>query len=619
MARARSILLTALVGLGALAGCFGSDAPGAEGEGSGAGVAWPRCEHPWPCGDGSEWPPGLVGPFEVLPAEPLRLESHDGTVLAGHVWRPDLPEGVRAPVVVFSSPYFGQARDVAAGDPDDDPSTSYAPRMEGFLGAFPKNGFALLLVSVRGTGESGGCFGWGGRDEQLDHALLVDWAASQPWSNGRVGFWGISYMGTTPWEAAILAPEGLKAVWAGGIITDWYLNGYTPQGLSGNGYAEFSLTRFVGLGLAPPTDVPIQRYPEWAPRAPERVCPGTPDAFLRHAGTTYADDRKAAWFEERRYVDRFADVTAAIHVPHGLQDNGAHRFQEDVIWHALPNAPKWFLLGQWGHTIDFDDQLRRYPHGADDWDLTLAWFAFWLKGVGEPPRVGTVDYQATGGAWREAAAWPPPEARDETLFLGEGVLAAEPQEGAWSFLAAPAGGGTRLVAAQPARDERGCAPEADAAGTHLVFVSEPAAGPVLVAGNPYALLSLASDRPGGGFRVELVSFPGGSPCEDPSQVQVVARGGVDLRFHDGSLAGRDFPTGSVVPVRVDLWNAAHDVPPGHRLALVLQPAHEETQPWSPTLTLHGGSHLVLPVVEGTLGGSEPPSPPPPRPFAPAQG
>lgn len=600
-----------------LAGCASPTSPDEEGE---RPIAFTPCEHPWPCADGSEWPPDLAGPFEVLPPEELRLESHDGTIIAGHVWRPDVPEGVRVPVIIFASPYFSQPQFIT-DDLDFEESTSYAGRFQegSMLTNFTSRGYALLLVSVRGTGESGGCFGWGGLDEQLDQIATVEWAATQQWSNGRVGYWGISYMGTTSWEAAIHAPEALKAVWAGGIITDWYLNGYSVQGLSGNGYSEFSLGRFVEEGLAPPVpgeSYPTERIPSTAPRTLERACPGTPDAFLRHTGTIYVDERKPEWFGERRYVDRFADVTAAVMVTQGLQDNSAHRFQEDIIWNALPNAPKWFLQGQWGHTVDFDEALTTYPHGTDDWTLTFEFFDFWLKGLGDPPRLGKADYQTTSGTWRESSAWPPSEARDEALYLGDGALATTAQEGAWSFLASPASGGSRFHGAVEAfDDERGCGPEATR-GTILLFVSEPVRA-ATIAGNPFALLTIESDRQGGGFNAELISFAGDSPCADPSSVRVVAAGGVDLRFHDGVMVGHDFPTGTKVDVRVDLWNTAHDIEEGERLALVLQPPLEETQPWTPTITVHGGSHLVLPVVEGTLGGGAPPlAEYPARPFTP---
>lgn len=608
--RLRVVALLLLFGSLPLAGCV-DPAGGVDDER--APAPWTPCAHPWPCADGSEWPRDLAGPFELLPPEPLSLASHDGTILAGHVWRPQLPEGAKAPVVIYSSPYFGMRPNLLVGGIDAAPSTSWPGWSEALFSNFTRAGFAVLLVSVRGTGESGGCLEWGGLDEQLDQVALVEWAASQPWSNGRVGFWGISYMGTTSLEAAIHQPPALKAIWAGGIISDWYLQGYSPQGLSGNGYAEFTLTRGAGIGLLPPTNLPAERQPEALARHPERVCPGTPDAFTRQGATTYADDRKPAWFEERRYVRHFSNVTAALLVPHGLQDNGGHRFQEDAIWDALPNAPKWFLLGQWGHTINFDEQLASYPHGSDGWVLTLRFFDFWLKGLGEPPRVGVVDYQTSTGAWRESAAWPPAEAREEALFLSGSALEIAPGSGSESFLASAAGGGTRPVRESPVIDEeRGCGPEATR-GTMLVFVSDPLPRATL-AGNPYALLDLEADRPGGGFNVELLAFAGASPCDDPASVRLVAHGGVDLRFHDGARVGSDFPTGTRVPVRVDLWSLAHEIEEGHRLALALQPPLEETQPWSPTVTVHATSHVVLPLVDGTLGASPPPVAPPPSPL-----
>ena len=102
-----------------------------------------------------------------------------------------LPPGVKAPVVLISSPYFGQT--TASGDVDD----YFAPRW------LVDHGYAGAAVSLRGTGNSGGCLDFFGTSEQRDQALLVEWLAAKPWSNGRVAMYGLSYMGTTPWEAAI--------------------------------------------------------------------------------------------------------------------------------------------------------------------------------------------------------------------------------------------------------------------------------------------------------------------------------------------------------------------------------------------------------------------------------
>ncbi len=610
----RNLGALATLAIVVVAGCFGPSEPAGDETGSAADAEWPRCEHPWPCADGSEWPLNLTGPFAVLEPEDVRITSHDGIVLHGTVWRPALPDDVVAPVVVYSSPYFSQNRNnnpVNGGSG----STSNPSQMElDHLRQFPENGFALLLVSVRGTGESGGCLGWSSPDEQKDHGVIVDWAAEQPWSNGRVGFWGISYMGTTPWEAAIQGRESLKAIWAAGVITDWYLQGYDIQGRALEGYNAFTLDRYLGIGTPNwPLGVPSSRMGDYATAATTRACPDTPRHVTRQAATQYTDDRYPTWFTERRLVDHFADVTAAVLVPHGQRDNSGHRFQEDIIWDALPNAPKWFILGQWGHTIDFTEQFKNYTYASDQVNLTQAWFDFWLKGVGEAPRVGKVDYQDTSGVWHETSRWPP-SANDVALHLGAGGLGTD-ASGTGSFRAASATTNSEpLDDLVPGDQDFACGP-ADDRETVLAYVSEPMTG--TVAGNPYAILELESTMRGGDFRFELWATPNDDLCTDADVNRFLSRGGVDLRFHEGGYTGTDFPTDTPTTVRVDLYSMAaalHE----ERLVVVLKPSVEPTaQPWNPTITIHGASQIVLPFVEGTAGGVAP-NEAPPRPFMPPQ-
>src|SRR5688500_15348641 len=80
----------------------------------GAGAAppaFPRGVHPYPRGD--EWPAGLTGPFARQAPFRVRVPSHDGVELEGWIQLPVLPAGVRAPVVLVSSPYFGQTVETA--------------------------------------------------------------------------------------------------------------------------------------------------------------------------------------------------------------------------------------------------------------------------------------------------------------------------------------------------------------------------------------------------------------------------------------------------------------------------------------------------------------------------
>ncbi|MGV2481351.1 UNVERIFIED_CONTAM: CocE/NonD family hydrolase, partial [Salmonella enterica subsp. enterica serovar Weltevreden] len=60
-----------------------------------------------------------------------------------------------------------------------------------------RHGYAHLSVDVRGTGLSGGDWEAFSEREQQDYREIMDWIVAQPWSNGRVGTWGASFMGIT--------------------------------------------------------------------------------------------------------------------------------------------------------------------------------------------------------------------------------------------------------------------------------------------------------------------------------------------------------------------------------------------------------------------------------------
>ena len=598
----------------ALAGCAVPGVP--EGEGDGTVASWPRCEHPWPCGDGSEWPAGLEGPFDILPPEPVRVASFDGVELDGAVWLPQLPEGVRAPVVLKSTPYLGTCpwqnlRGALDGEvPACYGSADSEARLDGDnFRALLEAGYAVAIFAVRGTGASGGCHDLWGDDEQRDQAALVAWAAAQPWSNGRVAMTGLSYPGTTPWEAAVQSPPGLKAILVGGIITDVYLSLSTPQGAVEDGYDLFQVSTAAANSLQPPHVGGADMLARWAPVAKDRLCPETAAIMTVNTQTGRADERPEAWFAERRFADRLGDVTAAVLVAHGLLDDNFHRYQEDTIWHRLP-GPKWFVLGQWGHTYDFAEQMAGNPHAASWLDLQRAWLDFWLKGLGEPPRMGAVDYQDASMAWREATAWPPPDAREEVLHLAGDALSPEPGGGARSFSAAPQGS---CAASQTCGAVNTLCPSVSPVPPSVVYAVE-ATTAATVAGNPFLLLDVESDQAGGTFAVDLYRIPKGAPCEDAIGL---SNGGVDLRFHEGNFRAEPFPTGTRTPVRVDLYNVAVRLEPGDRLALVVRnPGDRDTREHAPTITVHGASHVVLPLVEGTLGGAPPTLTYPPRPFAP---
>jgi putative CocE/NonD family hydrolase len=78
---------------------------------------------------------------------------------------------------------------------------------------FAEHGYANLLVDFRGLGSSDGVV-WKAMDprEADDGAEMVEWAARQPWCDGNVGMWGMSYGGITSFKTSAIQPLHLTAI-----------------------------------------------------------------------------------------------------------------------------------------------------------------------------------------------------------------------------------------------------------------------------------------------------------------------------------------------------------------------------------------------------------------------
>ncbi|HUR25093.1 MAG TPA: CocE/NonD family hydrolase [Candidatus Thermoplasmatota archaeon] len=625
MAHSRaSPLVALLLSVGLMAGCFGNegDAGGAKGEGA---VPTPGV-HPWPAADGSEWPvvggAALAGPFQKLPTERAFVTAPDGTEINVFVIRPDLPEGVRAPSILWSSPYWGTTQEAG-----DDPAL-WDNSWEGEavpVDLLVENGFAVGIMNLRGSGLSGGCFTLFGPEDWDDTAMVVDWLGEQTWSNGRVGLMGLSYHGTTPWQAAVRNPEHLKTIVTAGMINNVYTFFHTPNGAALAAGPAFG-TLIPGVVATVPRMEPGQRIAgEWAPRIPERACPGTIPVLTSLYADSYADVRDETFWGDRRIIRDMPGITASVFLTMGLRDlfSSGHAQEDDPVWGVLPAAlPKRMIEGQWGHMFpNFDES---WTDTREDWNTgdVLPWLDFWLKGVGDgAPGLGTVQYQDDSLGWHDSTAWPPVEAHMEALHLCGGTLSGSACTGPQgSFVSAvPDGDNVLGVPTEPTVcPSSNPAAQAVAGQSALVFMTEPLAQETLVAGNPFALLEIESDLPGGLVSFYSYEVPGDGSCGDG--LRAMGFGAADLRFYEGNYVGRDFPLRTPTPVRIEHTNLVEHIAKGNRLALVVsygRPDQFEAAPFAPRITIHGGSHILWPVVEGSLGGGSPPiADYPPRPFVP---
>lgn len=617
-----------------------------------------RCNDPYPCG--GEWPADLTGPFELAGMRNVQVPAHDGVLLDGWIASPAVPDGVRTPTILVTSPYFdtiyvggpavfrGPAsplvtpavgRDVlppsltGAGWWEDGPMSA-SVHTHGI--GFPpirliRRGYTLAYFSVRGTGSSGGCFEFGGAREQRDQKTLVEWLAAQPWSNGRVGISGLSYMSWTAWQAAVQAPSALKAIVTAGDIVDLYEFIHSPQGARSAYVDGFVMQYGANMTLAAGVISGRTGFVE------REGCPHT-DLAAQDLGSLVTGDRNAPYWQERALQPRLRSVKAAVLDTGGYFDVSAHEFQNSAIWGALdPKTPRMQVSGWWGHDWPFHGNAWAttldFPSGTADWETIVAgWFDYWLKGIGSVPRTGTVFHQDQDLHWHEASSWSPKPAKKEVLYLSDVGLETTPHDGRASFHSVPQGDlswgehALDIGVPQTAGTEPSLCPDPAHANLSRSYLTPPATNDTLIAGNPFVYLSLASDMPGGAVTVQLFDIAPDFACTGAvySGARFISVGSADLNFYDTPFISRAFPVNTPRKVRIDLTDITYSLARGHRLALTL--SHGEI--WEragtlvfPTITINGGnavdaSHLVLPVAEGTFGGLAPSVRYPRRPFTP---
>jgi len=161
-----------------------------------------------------------------------RVKMRDGVELYTEIYRPS--EGGKLPTVVIRNPY----------------GKSYPGDCFGGLGGpaaaeWAKNGYSVAVQEVRGTSRSDGTF-TPFLQEQNDGYDAIEWAAKQPWSNGKITTHIGSYLGVTQWQAALMSPPSLVAITPSVTPLD-----YRDDWVARNGVYDLQFGRNWGLGFVP--------------------------------------------------------------------------------------------------------------------------------------------------------------------------------------------------------------------------------------------------------------------------------------------------------------------------------------------------------------------------------
>ncbi len=495
----------------------------------------------------------------------VAVPMRDGVVLRADVWRP--ASTGRFPTLVYRTPY-------GKGDAYGSHSTARKAVVRGY---------AVVLQDVRGRYESAGEFA-AYQQEGRDGYDTIEWAARQPWSDGHVGTFGLSYPGAVQWLAAIESPPSLKAMAPAMTFASpakfWYFGGVWDMSwipwVSGNIAPD--RRRRLGLAAPAPGDSVSQRQLKTVPLIAmkdfESVAPWYYD-WLRHP----PDDPWWNWAELR---GKYGRTSAAVlnfsgwydeaYGPHGAVNN----YVGLVRSRRGQDARTHLVIGPWSHGIPRPGRTTVGDRdfgvaGAIDYDeLVLRWLDRHVRGIEngvdrEPP---VKVFVLGSNRWVASDTWPMRQIRLDTVRLRQRIVQTL---GASSARAATRDATTivsdpdkPVVDAYDGRygphDYRALAERPDV----IVFDSPPLERSLTVVGAMQAELHLSTDARDVDVWVKIYDV---SP--DGTAFNLMSPGGDVLRasYRNGKRALLD--PGKVYRVRVGDLYTANTFLPGHHIRVVI--------------------------------------------------
>jgi putative CocE/NonD family hydrolase len=368
----------------------------------------------------------LTAPSSCAQSYPVRVERgvsvkmRDGVILRGDIFRPDA-DG-KFPVLLQRTPY----RRMTWGYGVD------------FAQRAASRGYVVFIQDVRGRYTSDGAW-YPFLHESEDGYDTIEWVATQPYSNGKVGMFGGSYVGATQMLAAIGHPPHLAGIcpivtasnyhdgwtYQGGALEQWFVQSWT------SGLAQDTLTRQIENMQDAPEDVnvlPLTNYPIFrldsggiVNVSASKIAPYYFD-WLAHPSY---DDYWKRWSIEEHYAEI---RVPALHIAAWYDiflGGSLHNFIGVKEHAATEEARKGqrLLVVIGGHAgegrrigeVDFGIEAER----VNEDEITLRWYDFLFKGVEnefatrKPVRVFVMGINQ----WRDEDDWPLARAESTKYFL----------------------------------------------------------------------------------------------------------------------------------------------------------------------------------------------------------
>jgi predicted acyl esterase len=282
----------------------------------------------------------------IILEENVRVTMRDGVKIAMDVYRPENPG--KYPAIMSTSPYFKEIQ-------LQPPILSHSIEA-GATQFFVSHGYVHVIVQVRGSGLSQGCYNWYDDTEQQDGYELIEWIAQQPWCTGSIGMMGDSYFGRSQYLIAGKQPPHLKCIVPFDAGMDDYRDSRNAGGIIRSGWIGMwgADTMFQCLwggeveGKQPPVNIFTERFlhPEDGPYYWER----------------------SGWTK----IDKI-NVPALF-----LAEQQSATHSRGQLWGfpKIKSPKKMYVLPPAGHLTNVM-WIQSKPVN----ELVLKWFDYWLKGV----------------------------------------------------------------------------------------------------------------------------------------------------------------------------------------------------------------------------------------------
>jgi uncharacterized protein len=528
----------------------------------------------------------------------VMIPMRDGVKLHAEIWRPR-GDTSKLPILMQRSPYgFGLSK--------------VKRSMDAEFKELAQEGFIFVLEDIRGRFGSEGEFvmlrpkttAKEGVDESTDTYDSISWLIkSLPNNNGKVGVFGVSYLGWTTAMATVDAHPALKAVSVQASPEDMFIG----DDFHHNG--AFRLQYAWEYAAALETDGRTLNAFDFKKEDPYSW-------YLKQDDLATLDQRALggrlpSWqnFVAHPNYDAFwrsavtsAVMPAAVKTPNlivaGWWD------QEDFYGPVTiykrqqqhdPQRRNYLVIGPWNHGGWMRDAGKKYgplDFGSDTGsyfraNMETPWFKFWLKGAGKLDQPGAFIFETGSNEWQRFDAWPPREgiSKKRLYFHPNGKLSFDSPAAVDSktdhYVSDPANPvpyRTRPIAATTSADGAWTvwladdqAPFAKRADV-LSWQTDVLQNDVTIRGNVAAQLYASTTGTDADWVVKLIDV---YPADDASPAMrgrqlMIANDVYRGRFRSGFEHPAALVANKVLEYSIDLHSASHVFKKGHRIAVQVQ-------------------------------------------------